>query len=191
MFNTVQLYHTYSHVKKSGYALIEKFLSKKTMKSLYFVSETLQTSSSRNNGADVGLLLSYFIAFFHRFHSINKGSSNPSFPSVLSRPTRESGLRQEARSPRCAFPPLPEEPPWGTRGRALILEQKDLTPSTPGRTRCHNDRLEERKENTSSRKRRSFVCLVPRETVCVGRFMSVILIRSRWHGGWESEWREI
>lgn len=43
-----------------------------------------------------------------------------------------------------------------------------------------------RKNTGSSRKRRSFVCLGPRETVCAGRFITTILIRSATEAGSQS-----
>lgn len=122
-----------------------------------------------------------FKPFFHNFHSIIEGSSNPSFPSELSRPIGESGLRQESLSPRCAFSlprratlrNLRKSPDPGTQGTHIWP-----CPHQEGHAATMTGWRRGRKNTSSSRKRRSFVCLVPQETVCVGRFTTTILIRS-------------
>ncbi|KAI9534910.1 hypothetical protein NQZ68_010296 [Dissostichus eleginoides] len=60
----------------------------------------------------------------------------------LSRPTRESGLRQESRSP-------PKQPP---PGRPVLILEHNLTPSPPGRMHRHNDRQEKRKDKHQQQK---------------------------------------
>ncbi len=83
------------------------------------------------------------------------------------------------------FPPPEEleEKPWSWNTRKTSLTPVQTRKDTPPQWQAG----EEEGNTSSSRKWRSFVYLVPHETVCVVRFMAAILIRSLCHGGRETK----
>lgn len=123
---------------------------------------TKETASSSDNRAGVGLLSSFVLSLcVTAFTALSKEAQIPPFPRRYLGPRGSLGFIRSNRPLVVASPPLPEEPPWGTRGRALILEHKEhnLTPSAPGRTRRHSDRPEERKEKHQQQQKTKVLCL--------------------------------